>query len=147
MKLIIYEGILYFWQLEKNGHDILTILASDSLKTDNSASSYDIVWLQDTTCTFLFIFVVAVLSLKVGLVRSKSIVLWFRMLTTALPAPTRPPILLWSRYEKKGRTCQKSSWRWWNMQKRTFPQRNAWPVENKGNEILNNPASESSNTD
>ena len=40
-KLIKYKGILTFWRLEKNPHEISVILVQTSLGTDNSESSYD----------------------------------------------------------------------------------------------------------
>ena len=40
-KPIIDEGILTIWPLEKNRSEILTTLASESLKMHKSASSYD----------------------------------------------------------------------------------------------------------
>ena len=42
--LIIYKGIQIIWPLEKNRSEILVILGQQSLKTDNSASSYDTFW-------------------------------------------------------------------------------------------------------
>ena len=44
LKLVKYKGILTFWRLEKNPHEISVILVQKSLKTDNSESSYDTFW-------------------------------------------------------------------------------------------------------
>ena len=46
-KLIKYKGILTFWRLEKNPHEMFVILVQKSLKTDNSESSYDTFWFWD----------------------------------------------------------------------------------------------------
>ena len=43
----IYKGILIIWHLEKNRSEILTILASESLKTDNSVASYATCWFKN----------------------------------------------------------------------------------------------------
>ena len=43
-ELVKYKGILTFWPLEKNPHEISVILVQKSLKTDNSESSYDTFW-------------------------------------------------------------------------------------------------------
>ena len=43
-KLIKYKGVLTFWRLEKNPHEISVSLVQKSLETDNSESSYDTFW-------------------------------------------------------------------------------------------------------
>ena len=43
-KLVKYNGILTFWRLEENPHEISVILVQKSLEADNSESSYDTFW-------------------------------------------------------------------------------------------------------
>ena len=76
--------VLFFWglfsgkqtgPLEKKGHEILTLLASELSKTDNAVSTYDIVWFQDTMHVFVYFFVTNSSS-RAGLVKSRSHFLW-----------------------------------------------------------------------
>ena len=55
-KVIIYKGILTIWLLERNRSEILTTLASESLRTDKSAPNYGIFGLPDVICFNRFIF-------------------------------------------------------------------------------------------